>query len=77
VVYFTILSVSRFRSIEWQGDRLIGTYLRGTGSGIIVVLSMHLPGGTDKNHEIPLRIFGVPAEIGTEHLPNTSLKRYH
>jgi hypothetical protein len=39
-------------------------------------LPQQLPEGTEKNQET-IRIAGVPAEIGTESLPNTSLKRYH
>jgi hypothetical protein len=40
---------------------------------IIVVLSRHLPGGTEDN-EKPVRIVGVPAETRTQHLPNISLE---
>jgi hypothetical protein len=35
------------------------------------VLSDLLPGGTDENHEMPLRIADLWAEIRTWDLPNT------
>jgi hypothetical protein len=35
---------------------------------IKVLLTQHLSGGTEENHE-KLRIIGVPNDIRTEHLP--------
>jgi hypothetical protein len=46
--------------------------LEGSGSGLIEVLFRNFPEVTEENREIPVRIDGVPAEIRTEHLPNTS-----
>jgi hypothetical protein len=45
----------------------------GSKTLIIEVISCHLPGGTDENHE-NLRITGVPVESLTEHLLNRSSK---
>jgi hypothetical protein len=42
--------------------------LEGSGHGLI-----DLPGGTEENHENPVRIADVPVEILTEHLPDTNL----
>jgi hypothetical protein len=39
------------------------------------ILFRNLPGETEEYHE-NLRITDVPAEIRTEHLPNTSVERY-
>jgi hypothetical protein len=33
-----------------------------------------LPGRTEENHEIPVRMISVLAKISTEHLPNANLK---
>jgi hypothetical protein len=46
--------------------------------GLRNVLSWQFPGGTEENHEKlwPRKIAGDPAEIRTEHLPNTSADRY-
>jgi hypothetical protein len=40
------------------------------------ILSRNFPGATEENHEKPVRIFCVQAEIRTEHLPNTNLDNY-
>jgi hypothetical protein len=37
--------------------------LEGKAHGLIEVLSWHLCGQTEENHEISLRISGVPFEI--------------
>jgi hypothetical protein len=42
---------------------------------LIDVLSQHCPRESEENHR-NLRISGVPAEIRTENLPNTSLEHY-
>jgi hypothetical protein len=44
--------------------------MEGSGRGLIEVVSSHFPGGTAKK-----RITGVPAEIRTENIPNTSVSR--
>jgi hypothetical protein len=42
------------------------------------VQSRHLSGETEEYHNnTSVRIAGIPREIRTEHLPNTSLQRYH
>jgi hypothetical protein len=41
------------------------------------VLTRHLPQGAEENHEKLQSPAGVPAEIETEHLPNTIIERYH
>jgi hypothetical protein len=38
------------------GGKLIGKDLEGTGRGLIEVLLLHFCGGTEGNHEHPLRI---------------------
>jgi hypothetical protein len=49
----------------------VGKDVKDTSShGIIVVLSQHLSGVTEEDHE-NLRIVDVPAEIWSEHLPIT------
>jgi hypothetical protein len=45
----------------------------GYGHGLIVVLSLHLRGGTEENHEKPVRIVAILAEFRTKHLLNRSL----
>jgi hypothetical protein len=45
-------------------------------SSITEVLTRHFLRGTGWKHGGPVRIAGVPGEIRTEHLPNTSLDRY-
>jgi hypothetical protein len=35
-----------------------------------------LPGGTDETDVKRVRMAGVPVEIRTDHLPNTSLERH-
>jgi hypothetical protein len=42
--------------------------LKGSGHGLIEVLSRHLPGETEENDEKPVRITVVPTEIRTDHL---------
>jgi hypothetical protein len=52
-----------------------GKVLEGRGRNLIEILSRHLPVWTEKNHEISVRIAGMPADIRTEHLRNTMLGR--
>lgn len=40
--------------------------------GLTVALYQHSPGGSNENKEISVRIAGVPDEIRTRHLLNTS-----
>jgi hypothetical protein len=47
------------------------------GHGLIKILSQHLPGEPEENHEVPVRIGGVLDEIRTEVLWNRSLKCNH
>jgi hypothetical protein len=42
---------------------------------LIEILTQHFPGGTDENHENPQKPV-VPAEIRTEHYPDTRPRRY-
>jgi hypothetical protein len=49
---------------------------KGKNRGLIEVLSEHLVGDIQENHE-NLRIIGVLAEIRTKQLPNISKERYH
>jgi hypothetical protein len=44
--------------------------------GWLKVLPQHLPGETMENYSRLVRIVSVPAEISTEHLPDTSLEHY-
>jgi hypothetical protein len=46
---------------------------KGSGRGLIEVLSQHLPGEAEENDENPVRITGVPTEIRTDHLHSISL----
>jgi hypothetical protein len=43
---------------------------------IIGTLSSQVPGETEENNEIPLRIANFLAKIRTDHLPNVSSGRY-
>jgi hypothetical protein len=63
-------------NIGRRDDRLIRKDLQGCGRCLIKKLSQNFPGRTPKNHENPVRIASVRAEIRTEHLPNTNLQRY-
>jgi hypothetical protein len=56
---------------EW----CIEKHLEGR-SGLIDVLSRNISARTEEIHEKPLRITGVPAEIQTEHLSDTSIASY-
>jgi hypothetical protein len=58
------------------GKKWIRKDFKGDDRDLIEVLSRHLPGGTEENYETSVRIASVPAEIRTEHIPNTSLERY-
>jgi hypothetical protein len=51
--------------------------LEGSGRGLIEILSLHSPGGSQENDGKPARISGVLTEIQTKYLPNASLERYH
>jgi hypothetical protein len=60
-------------SYEWQ----MSDNLQGKGHGLMRILSQHLPGRTEENRENPLvTTADSSTEILTEHLPNTSRKRY-
>jgi hypothetical protein len=54
--YFSAVQPVVYRNTEHQSplvvDPLIGKDLNGSGSGRIVILSQHFPGGTEKNYEI-------------------------
>jgi hypothetical protein len=51
--------------------------LKGSDSSLTEVVTWHLPGETEKNHEkISVRTAGAPAENRTEHLSNTNLDSY-
>jgi hypothetical protein len=77
VLFNGTFSISRLYSVGWYADRWIGRDLEKSGCGLIEVLSRELPGGTEEIHKKnPVSIVSVPAEAGTEHLPNTSLERY-
>jgi hypothetical protein len=54
---------------EWW----IGKDMERIDRGLIYVLSRQMPGNTE---ETSVRIVGIPAEIRTDHLPNTILERY-
>jgi hypothetical protein len=46
--------------------------LKGSGCGLIQVLSSHMPGESNKNHKKKtVRTASVPAKIQTDHLLNT------
>jgi hypothetical protein len=47
--------------------------MEGSTRGVIEVVSRNLRGGTEENHEKYGRIGGVPAEIQTDNLANTSV----
>jgi hypothetical protein len=51
--------------------------LEGNSSGLIKVLTQHLPAATVGIHKPPsISIAGVPADIQIDHLPNTNQKHY-
>jgi hypothetical protein len=70
--YLDYITLSGMRIREWW----IWEDLEGSGRGIIEVLTRHLPGGEEKELRTSVRTAGVPADIRTEHLPNTSLGLY-
>jgi hypothetical protein len=41
--------------------------------GLVEILSLHLPGRAEENHEISQSGSVVPADIRTEHPPNTGV----
>jgi hypothetical protein len=49
--------------------------MEGIGRGLIQVLSLNLPGGTEKKpRRSSVRIADVPSQILSWYLPNTKLK---
>jgi hypothetical protein len=71
------IKLSESHSIRRQDDRRIRNYLK---VGVLPNTHMHartqnLPGGAEESNEI-LKIAGVPAEIWTYQLQNTSLQHY-
>jgi hypothetical protein len=46
----------------------------GSSHGLIKALFHYKPGGTEEKYKRPVRITGIPAEISTKHLRNTSLE---
>jgi hypothetical protein len=50
--------------------------LERSGPGLIEVLSLHLPEGTEKTHK-KHRISGVLTKIRIENFPKMSLERFH
>jgi hypothetical protein len=58
------------------GEWWIGKDSEESSAGFIEILSLNLSEGTEENHEKPVRIAGVPAEIRTDHIPNKRLERY-
>jgi hypothetical protein len=48
----------------------------GSCRDLFEVITRGLPGGTEDNHGASVRTGGVPAEIRTKHLPNTSSELY-
>jgi hypothetical protein len=60
----------RWRVVYLKVTDELGWTWKGSGRGLIEVLSWHLLGGTDENHE-DRRIAGVPAEIRTEFVTAT------
>jgi hypothetical protein len=51
--------------------------LKGSDRDLIEELTQNFPGCTEENHENPLVVLrGVPDEIRTEGLPNTSLEHF-
>jgi hypothetical protein len=61
-------------SLEWQDDKKwwIEKDLEGNGPGVIQILSQHLSGGTEENHEIPISGYAVSC---TKFKPSTSTIR--
>lgn len=47
--------------------------LERSGHGPVFVSSWHLPAEIKGTHEFSARIASVPAQIGTDHHPNTRL----
>jgi hypothetical protein len=47
-----------------------------SGLGLFEMLSQYLAGGTQKNHDKPVRIARVPVKISTEHPPNMITDHY-
>jgi hypothetical protein len=40
--------------------------------GFIMTVSRHFPRGAEKNHQIPIRLAGIPAEIRIRHSSDKS-----
>lgn len=80
VGYFTTLSVSRLYSVKRLNDwwlkcwKLFGRKRQLSDRGTILGIAWRDWGESWKPSLI---ISGVPIEIRTEHLPNTSLEHYH
>jgi hypothetical protein len=55
-------------------DWWTGKDLEGSNSGLVDLLFRKLLLITEENHEILVRVAGVPTDIRTEHLPNTDLE---
>jgi hypothetical protein len=76
---WVIFRLSAARTVESKGrvrdDLWIGKDFERSGRGLIEILHKYLTGGIEENHENPVRISGVPAEIRTKHLPNMRLNR--
>jgi hypothetical protein len=54
---------------------MTGKNLEGSGSGIIEMLFQNLAGRIERGikRKVSAKMAGVPAEVRTEHLPNTNL----
>jgi hypothetical protein len=50
--------------------------MEGCGYGLKKVLSEYLPEETEENHETPVMIASVPADIRTKYLPNMTLQSF-
>lgn len=50
---------------------------KGNFHGMMEVLSRHLPGWTEKNHEVLGQNSQCGTKIRTKHLPSTNLDNYH
>jgi hypothetical protein len=55
--------------LERKWKRAVVAYFR--------LRALHSPGGTDESQKTPGKTVGVPAQMRTSHLPNTSQKGYH
>jgi hypothetical protein len=70
------IQIIQRRMVWWLVSNELERIWKEAVTSLLKELSRHSPRGIEKINEKPVRIAGVPTDIRTEHLPNTSLERY-